>query len=301
MILRTLLLPVVTLAVFSHAQSTNNAGTLDANPDLSQFVFWLNKIGLSPGDGDILFAPVNDAWAALDETDHEHYDVWQKYSKQPEFIIHLVHVISEHSAIGDDAGTPLTTGEIFNGARSFLKSHYGNITISQSPAMIDDVPRSAIVSPDVATTDGLINIMNQVIWPDYLADGIVNQLFDDRSWKFAFTTMANLILHVGLEDQIDGFYDNGITMLVPPNRRFNRGEIDIPLMLTNEMFDSTTEFVKCHMVKYVHHSQSIFAREEEQWLLITELGTHLWVTTTEDQIRFQSEKTLLLDQPARSG
>jgi hypothetical protein len=301
MILRTLLLALVTLVVFGNAQDTNNAGTLEADNRLSDFVFWLNKIGLSPGDGDILFAPINEAWEALDQADNENHDVWQKYSTQPEFIIHLVHVISNHAALGDETETKLTTAQIWDGSRQGLKGLYGNFTISQSPATIDGVTRSAIVEADIETTDGMINVMNQLIWPQYLANGIVHQLFDDRSWKFAFTTMANLILHVGLEDQIDGSYEHGITMLVPPNRRFNRGEINIPLLLTNEMFDYTTEFVKCHMVKYIHHSQSIYAREEEQWLLISELGTHLWVTTTEDQIRFQSEATLLLDQPARSG
>jgi uncharacterized surface protein with fasciclin (FAS1) repeats len=301
MILKTLLLALVTLVVVGNAQDTNNAGTLEADSRLSDFVFWLNKIGLSPGDGDILFAPINEAWEALDAADNENHDVWQKYSTQPEFIIHLVHVVSNHAALGDDPETKLNTAQIWDGSRQGLKSQQGNMTITQSPDTVDGVPRSAIVEADIETTDGIINVMNQVIWPAYLAEGIVAQLFDDRSWKFAFTTMANLILHVGLEDQIDGFYENGLTMLVPPNRRFNRGEINIPLLLTNEMFDYTTEFIKCHMIKYIHHSQSIYATEETQWLLKTELGTHLWVTTTEDQIRFQSETTLLLDQPTRFG
>eukprot|EP00980_Cylindrotheca_fusiformis_P012195 scaffold2962_cov126-Cylindrotheca_fusiformis.AAC.11 len=300
MIFKTLILPLLAMVGFSNAQNSI-AGTLNSNPDLSKFIFYLNTIGLSPGDADMVFAPTNEAWDALQQPDHPNYEVWQKYTTQPEFIIQLVHVVSEHSAFGDEVGTPLTTAQIFGDGRSYIKSHFGNVTISQSPAMIDDAPRSAITSPDIEATDGLVNIMSQVLWPQYLADGIVNQLFDDRSWKFAFTTMANLILHVGLEDKIDAEYDHGITMLVPPNRRFNRGEINIPLLLTNEMFDYTTEFVQCHLVKYIHHSQSIYAKEETQWLLISELKTHLWVATTENQIRFQSQKVLLEDQPARFG
>ena len=160
---------------------------------------------------------------------------------------------------------------------------------------------TAFGQTDIKTTDGYINAIGAVIWPYYLADGIVNQLFEDRSWKFAFTTMANLILHVGFEDRIDDVYEHGLTLLVPPNRRFNRGEIDLPYLLTTERFEYCKEFVLSHMVNYIHHSQAIFAKEETQWLLISERKTHLWVATTENQIRFQSELVLLFDQPSRAG
>lgn len=288
-----------------HAQSTSNAGTLEANPEMSRFLFFLNRIGLSPGDGDIIFAPVNDAFSqGLELPSHPQNEVWVKYKDQPEFIMHLKHVITSHVLLGDEVGVPLRVGEIWDNVHTDLRSasaSVGNTTITQNPKLIEDVPFSAIASADIATTDGYINAMSQVIWPRYLADGIINQLFDDRSWKYAFTTMANLILHTGLEDKIDEIYENGITLLVPPNRRFNRGEIDLPLLLSNEMFDYCKEFVLSHMVSTIHHSQSIFAKEETQYLLISERKTHLWVATTENQIRFQSELVLIFDQVSRAG
>jgi len=298
MILRSILCLAVFLPL-ANAQ-TSNAGYLEAANDFSRFVFFLNKIGLSPGDGDILFAPVNEAWQALEEGDDA--AIWDKYVNQPEFIIHLKHVITTHVCWGDERGTGLTVGEIWDLSRPFLRTAVGNATIVHSPEKyIDNVPFSAISQADIETTDGYINAITQVIWPPYLADGIVTQLFEDKSWKFAFTTMANLILHVGFEDRIDGIYDNGITLLVPPNRRFNRGEIDLPALLTNDQFEYCKEFVLSHMINRIHHSQSIYAREETQYLLMSERRTHLWVATTENQIRFQSAKVLLFDYPSRGG
>mmetsp|Transcript_45248 Transcript_45248/g.109518 ORF Transcript_45248/g.109518 Transcript_45248/m.109518 type:complete len:696 (-) Transcript_45248:3399-5486(-) len=309
MILRSfhlLLVASATLVVTNvNAQTTSNAGYLESDPEMARFLFFLNRIGLSPGDGDIIMAPVNEAFGNLDKADHPQYEVWLKYKEQPEFIMHLKHVITSHVLLGDEVGVPLRVGEIWDNSRTDLRTAssglVGNATITQDPKMIEDVPFSAIVSADIATTDGYINALSEVIWPRYLADGIINQLFDDRSWKYAFTTMANLILHTGMEDKIDAIYDNGLTLLVPPNRRFNRGEIDLPLLLSNDMFDYCKEFVLSHMVSYIHHSQSIFAKEETQYLLISERKTHLWVATTENQIRFQSELVLLFDQVSRAG
>jgi len=299
MILRSLLLLLSLSSV--NAQTTSNAGWLDSDPEMSTFLFYLSRIGLSPGDGDIIFAPVNEAFENLDKQTFSNYDVWQMYKDQPEFIMHLKHVITTHVCIGDVEGVPLRTGEIWDNSRQYLRTNVGNATITQNPKMIDNVPFSAITAADIATTDGYINTMSQVMWPPYLAEGIINQLFDDRSWKFAFTTMANLILHTGLEDKIDAMYEHGITLLVPPNRRFNRAEFDLPLLLTNGMFDYCKEFVLAHMVTHIHHTQSIFAREEQEFLLITERNTHLWVATTENQIRFQSELVLVMDQVSKHG
>lgn len=280
------------------AVDTSNQGYLAGQQRLSTFVDLLAKIGLSAGDGKTLFAPTNQAWENAKNDDPL---VWKRYTEQSEFVVHLIHLVNHHFATKEK----LNTAEIWDGAREEIKNGIHNITIIQNPAQLEAVPRNAIVDANIETTDGIVHVMDQVIWPPYLRDGFVNQLFEDQSWKFAFTTMANLILHVGMEDEIDAIYDHGITMLIPPNRRFNRAEIDIPELLTPQKFDYLVRFLKCHMIKYMHNTQSLWAksREEniEQWKLQTELGTDLWVTTSENQIRFQSEKTLLLDQPSRHG
>jgi len=277
-----------------NAAQQSNAEVLNNAEGLTKFVQLLDSVGVSPSLGKVIFAPVNEAWEALAR---EEPVLWERYSTQPEFIIHLKHFVNYHFAVEEE----LTTGQIWDGTRDVIRNEYGNMTIVQNPASIDGLPRSAISSADINTTDGMVNIVGQVIWPPYLRDGIVNQIFDDRSWKFAYTTMANLILHVGIEDAIDADFPNGITVLVPPNRRFNRGELDIPKMLTVAEFENTKDFIKCHMIKYIHTSQSLYGREEEQGLFVTVLGTHIWWATTENQIRFQSEKTLILDNPSRHG
>ena len=117
--------------------------------------------------------------------------------------------------------------------------------------------------------------------------------------------MANLALHVGLEDRLTAFYEKGITFLVPPNRRFNRAEIDVPRLLDKDMFNYTRDFILCHMIKDNHHVAQLFARTEktgeDQFLVKSELGTHMWITTTEDKVRFQSQELLVPDQPTPNG
>jgi hypothetical protein len=117
--------------------------------------------------------------------------------------------------------------------------------------------------------------------------------------------MANLALHVGLDEQIDMLYENGLTMLVIPNRRFTRHEIDVPLLLTEDMRNYTRDFVLCHMILDNYYEAGVFASngvaETEQFLVTSFLGTHMWVTTTENKLRFQSSDVLLADQAARNG
>ena len=128
---------------------------------------------------------------------------------------------------------------------------------------------------------------------------------NDRSAKFALSNMANLALHVGLDEQLNAFYENGITFLVPPNRRFNRVEIDVSEMLLEENRASTRDFVLSHMIQYNYPSAHVFAlneeNEREQFLINSLYGTNMWVTTTESKLRFQSADVLVPDQPTRNG
>lgn len=134
---------------------------------------------------------------------------------------------------------------------------------------------------------------------------MITQLLRGRQEKFSFSNMANLALHVGLDERINAAYDKGLTFLVPPNRRFNRAEIDVPKLLQKEMFNYTRDFILCHMIRDNWHVAQIFAINEktgiDQFLVKSELGTHMWITSTEDMIRFQSQMLLLPDQPTPNG
>jgi hypothetical protein len=133
----------------------------------------------------------------------------------------------------------------------------------------------------------------------------MEQLVYDRSWQFAFTTMANLALWAGLDDEISAVYEHGITLLVPPNRRFNRAEIDVPNLLTVAMRNYARDLVLCHMIKDNYHEAGVFAMSEvestNQFLVVSELGTNMWITTTDDRLRFQSVGVVLADQVAKNG
>jgi hypothetical protein len=138
-----------------------------------------------------------------------------------------------------------------------------------------------------------------------LGNNLIAQLLDDRSWVFAYSNMANLALYVGLDERINAVYEHGLTLLVPPNPRFNRAEIDIPKLLTPEMFNYTRDFILCHMIVDNYHEAQVFALNEEndrdQFLVLSELGTHMWITTTDDMLRFQSIEVLVADQPSYNG
>lgn len=59
------------------------------------------------------------------------------------------------------------------------------------------------------------------------------------------------------------------------------------------------------MIRGNYHEAQVFAMNdasgEDQILVTSELGTHMWITTTEDHLRFQSQKLLLTDQPSDNG
>merc|ERR1711865_1176802 len=134
---------------------------------------------------------------------------------------------------------------------------------------------------------------------------MISQLLNSRQEKFSFSNMANLALHVGLDDRLNAAYEYGLTFLVPPNRRFNRAEIDIPKMLQPDMFNFTRDFILCHMIKDNYHDAKLYAMSEQsgedQHLVMSEFGTHMWITTTKNMVRFQSQELLLPDQPTNNG
>jgi len=267
---------------------------------LRQFSGLLDNAGINAGTALTVFAPTSDA---LEKWRNSDPDRFQKYMQQPEFFPNLKHLLEWHLVT---EGAYLLN-EIFDGSRERMENSQGNITINQQVKTIDNVPSTAFVQPDVATAEGVLHALSEVIIPPFLGADMISQLLNDRSDVFALTNMANLALHVKLEDRINAMYDNGFTFLVPPNRRFNRAEIDIPKMLSPEMYNYTRDFVLCHMIVDSYHEAQVFAinedkpRGEEQFLVISELGTHLWITTTEDMLRFQAQEVLVPDLPSNNG
>jgi uncharacterized surface protein with fasciclin (FAS1) repeats len=292
-------LPLLLLSFICNAQ-INNAGTLQNDNRFNKFMQLMDSVGLSPSLGETILAPTSDAWQAYREQDME---LWNKYVQQADFFVHLRELLLWHLVTEGR----FTFDEIFNGQRQFMESTKGNLTIYQdfNIPRVDNVPSSAFSERDIATTDGVVHVLDQVIVPPYLAVNIIEQLLDDFSSKFAFSTMANLALYAGLDDEIDAMYENGITFLVPPNRRFNKAEIYVPDLLTDEMRNYTRNFVKCHMIMDNYHESGVFAYndelEQEQFLVTTQLGTSLWITTTKGELRFQSTKLILSDQVAKNG
>eukprot|EP00536_Pseudo-nitzschia_multiseries_P013465 jgi/Psemu1/309993/fgenesh1_kg.576_\ len=67
----------------------------------------------------------------------------------------------------------------------------------------------------------------------------------------------------------------------------------------------TRQFILSHMIKGNYYQAKVIAINEQdgskQSLIKSELGTHMWITSTEDMVRFQSQELLLPDQPTEHG
>jgi uncharacterized surface protein with fasciclin (FAS1) repeats len=296
----------VLLAIFfvrnGNAQSnpgaSTNQVTMNNDERLKQFSSLLSKAGIDPATALTMFAPTNQAFAKFETNDPVRFEKWMQ---RPEYFIHLKQMLEWH-LVTEGA---FNFNQIFDGSREAMENSQGNITIDQRFKRIDNVDSQDFAQSDIVTAEGVMHALDSVIIPPFLGDDLISQLLQDRSYVFALSNMANLALHVGLADRLNDDYENGLTFLVPPNRRFNRAEIDIPKMLSPEMFNYTRDFILCHMVMDIYHEAQVFARneanDEDQFLVISELGTHMWITTTEDKLRFQSVEVLVPDLPSNNG
>jgi uncharacterized surface protein with fasciclin (FAS1) repeats len=276
----------------------DNAATLQNDSRLSKFVQLLDRAGISPTIGETIFAPSNDAYDRIEAEDTLR---WRKYTQQAEFFIHVRDLLLWHLVTEGR----FTLNDIFNGQRETLENQLGNITVNQQLRRLDNVSDTDIVESDVETSQGIIHVIDQVILPPYLGMNMIENLLQDRPFDFALTTMVSLALWAELDDELNGVYENGITFLVPPNRRFNRAQINVGLLMTEEMREYTRDFVRSHMIQRNYYEAGIFALSEEtnddQFLETSMLGTHIWITTTENKVRFQSTDVLLFDQPTQNG
>ena len=277
--------------------TSNNAGIVANRNDISEFSDVLDRLGISPGSAKTVFAPNNDAFEAFSADESNLWNLYQTAA----YLLHREELMLWHLVTED----VFTTDEIFNGERTLMETEKGNITIDQQRQRLDGVPRNAIVDPNVESNDGIVHVTSRVIVPPYLQQSIIQQCLEDRDAILAFSTMANLALFVGLDEEINRVYEGGVTFLVPPNRRFIRAEIDVPSLLTEELADYTRDFVLCHMIDGNHYEDAVFALHQEQgideMMMKTYLGTTIWITTTEDKLRFQSRDVILPDQLARNG
>jgi len=280
--------------------STNNV-VLSNDSRLSRFKQLLDQAGISPSIAKTIIGPTTEAFNGFRLNKTVDFDKWLTY---PEYFVHFKDLMEWHMVTEDN----YTKEEIFNGRRGQLENPQGFIQVDQKFQMMDNVHSSDWVDQDIQTSEGMVHVINKVMVPPFFGYDMITQLLNSRQEKFSFSNMANLALHVGLEDRINDVnneYEKGLTFLVPPNRRFNRAEIDIPKMLQNDMFNYTRDFVLCHMIRDNWHVAQIFAINEntgvDQFLVKSELGTHMWITSTEDMIRFQSQELLLPDQPTPNG
>jgi uncharacterized surface protein with fasciclin (FAS1) repeats len=277
---------------------SSNQVTMNNDQRLKQFAELVSKAGIDPTTALTMFAPTADAFEKLRVSDPVRYEKWLQ---QPEYFVHLKQMLEWH-LVTEGA---FKFNEIFDGSRQQMENSQGNITIDQRFKRIDNVDSQDFVQSDIVTAEGILHVLDSVIIPPYLGADLISQLLNDRSYVFALSNMANLALHVGLEDRLNADYEKGLTFLVPPNPRFNRAEIDVPKMLTDEMFNYTRDFILCHMIMGIYHEAQVFARNEanneDQFLVKSELGTHMWITTTEDKLRFQSIEILLPDLPSNNG
>lgn len=295
-----LVISVVNNSLIVVGLSTNNV-VLSNDGRLSRFKQLLDKAGISPSIAKTIIGPTTGAFESFRLNKTVDFDKWLTY---PEFFVHFKDLMEWHMVTEDN----YTREEIFDGRRWQLWNPQGFIIVDQKFETMDNVHSGDWVDQDILTSEGVVHVINKVMLPPFFGYDMITQLLNSRQEKFSFSNMANLALHVGLEDRINDVnneYEKGITFLVPPNRRFNRAEIDIPKMLRKEMFNYTRDFVLCHMIKDNWHVAQIFAINEntgvDQFLVKSELGTHMWITSTDEMIRFQSQEILLPDQPTPNG
>jgi uncharacterized surface protein with fasciclin (FAS1) repeats len=289
---------------------------------LSEFERLWDRLGLSPTSiADVtrqtLLAVTNEGWNSWTEFDSlsDNDEQATLYTNNTRWREHLRQLLYFHIVVTD----ALTVDQIFDGSRESLDTFAQfSMSIDQFEERLGDVvPVAAIVDPDnlVPSADDsvqtMIHLLDQVIVPPFLAVNLIDRLLmnkdEDLSTVFAYTTMANLALYAGLDEQLNELSEEGLTLLVPPNRRFNRADIDVAALLTEEMRNYTRDFVLAHMIRGNFDTTRITTEintnhsDTSSLLVQSELGTSLWITTTGGRLRFQSREVLTTNQVARNG
>jgi uncharacterized surface protein with fasciclin (FAS1) repeats len=281
-----------------HSQTTF-AVIMANDARLAKFSSLLDQVGISASIAQTVFAPSLDGFDAYRT---QNGSMWDKYVSKPEYFAHLREVLLWH-LVTEGA---FTFDEIFDGSRPLLENSLFNITIDQRFKKIDNVAGASFAEANISSSEGILHVIDDVMIPPYMAVNLIEHMLErDTSVKFSYTTMAMLAQYAGLEDKINAVYENGITFLVPPNARFNRANIYVPNLITAEMKNYTRDFVLAHLIMDNYYEAGIFAyneeNDQEQFMVVSELGTSLWITTTDGYLRFQSRKLLLTDRPARNG
>ncbi|KAL3896752.1 MAG: hypothetical protein SGARI_007091, partial [Bacillariaceae sp.] len=98
--------------------------------------------------------------------------------------------------------------------------------------------------------------------------------------------------------------DFDTTLLVPSNDRFNVAELNVEHMMTAENLDSTTAFVKSHMMQGVYSSEQVLklaGRGGGQFWATSKLGTTMWLSDQDGVAHIQGVQVLIADQLSRNG
>jgi hypothetical protein len=116
-----------------------------------------------------------------------------------------------------DAWPTFTFEEFFDGQCSLIENIKENISLLTNK--FKRLITSTFLESNIITTDETIHVIEDVIIPPYFAMNLIKQMFNDQSITFTFTTVVNLAVYAGLDDEVNDMYDHGITMLVPPTNQ----------------------------------------------------------------------------------
>jgi uncharacterized surface protein with fasciclin (FAS1) repeats len=281
----------------SSVNGQNIAGVVSGYPELSSFSAFLDSVGISPGLGETVLAPSNAGFKNYGEDNPQLWDLYQK----KEWLLHLREILLWHLVTEGI----FTADQIFDGNRARMEVSKGNITIDQRLNTLDGVPREAIFDADIDASDGIVHVMSGVIIPPYMRMSMIEQMLYDQSLRFGFSTMANLAKVVGLDDEIDKIFEEGLTFLVPLNIRFFKAGVDVASLILEENHDYTKDLILSHIIGENFYESTVFAVQHEagveQMLVKTWLGTHLWITTIDNELKFQNTKVIVPDQLTRNG
>jgi hypothetical protein len=123
----------------------NNADAISNDVRLSKFFQLLDRVAISPGLGETIFAPTDGACDLFREED---VDLWNKYASQAEFFVHMRQLLLWHFVTEGR----FTFDEIFDVNREQLENSIGNITVDERLQKIDNVPASVFLEANVSTS-----------------------------------------------------------------------------------------------------------------------------------------------------
>jgi uncharacterized surface protein with fasciclin (FAS1) repeats len=128
-----------------------------SNLELIRFTAFLDSLGISPGLGETIFAPSNDAF---DKYGTDCPRLWELY-QEPEWCLHLREILL-WQLVTEGA---FTNDQVFDGTRTEMENAKGNIVMDQNINTFDGLPRALISEPNMTASDGIVHVVSQVLIP----------------------------------------------------------------------------------------------------------------------------------------